>query len=154
MGQVVFSRYKGIVLAAAILLGAAQIIASIGYDAGWGWMREAEGRGYVGSLALLAFVVLPSAVAVDGTRFYREVRPRARLWWYVGGLVSAVLGSVGVALGLLQVAIGAANVGEAQATNGTYLLALLGGLVFGVWVGAIMGFIGHLLGRLTLSLGL
>ena len=154
MGWAAFSRYRRLIIVVALLLAAAQLVPALGIDTGWGLIGEGEVAICARRLALVAFVLLPAAVALDGTRYYRESRPRARVWWYLGGLVGAILGSVGVAMGVLQVAIRAANLGEGQASSGAYLLALLVGLVLGVWVGAMMGWIGHLFGRLTLSLGL
>jgi hypothetical protein len=99
------------------------------------------------------FMVIPAAVSFDGTRHFRDIGIRARRWWYLGGLIAAILGSIGVAVGLVQVASGTTGFADDGMATDVFLLGSLVGLLLGVWAGAFMGWIGHLLGRLTIHLG-
>jgi hypothetical protein len=152
--QTVLARYRNTIVIVAVLLGLAQATVLLRLDSGSAILAGGVTRFLSRVLAVVAFVLTPAIVSFDGTRHYRDANPRARLWWYLGGLISAVLGCIGVAIGLLQVATGASGLGGSGAASGTFLLALLGGLILGVWAGAVMGWLGHLLGRLTLALGL
>lgn len=141
-------------LIAAIVLGLAQVAIVVPWN-GLTGLPVGSAIGTVSRLlALVEFVVIPAVVSFDGTRHFRGIGIRARRWWYLGGLIAAILGSIGVAVGLVQVASGTVGFADEGSATDVFLLGLLGGLLLGVWAGAFMGWIGHLLGRLTIRLGL
>lgn len=153
MSQSVLTRYRSPLLIAAIVLALAQVAIVVP----WNGLVGSPIRSAAGTvsrlLALVEFVVIPAAVAFDGTRHFRGVGIQARRWWYLGGLIAAILGSIGVAVGLAQVALGTTGFADEGSATDAFLLGLLGGLIVGIWAGAFMGWIGHLLGRVTIRLG-
>jgi hypothetical protein len=154
MSRSVLSRYRTPMFIVAIVLGLAQIAMVLPWRGLLG-SRFASTTGTVSRLiALLEFVVIPAAMSFDGTRHFRDMGIRARRWWYLGGLIAAILGSIGVAVGLVQVASGATGFADEGTATDMFLLGLLGGLLLGIWSGAFMGWIGNLLGRLTIRLGI
>ena len=153
VGRSILRRYRGTIVGSSILLAASQLVPILGYDIGTGWL-SLESVEIVASAGAIVFLALvPFCLGLFGTRHYGKDVKQSRTWWYVGALASAVLGAVGVIIGILQMRLRQIHLGESETVSGTYLAALLGGMVAGIWVGAFMGWIGHLVGRLTVRLG-
>jgi hypothetical protein len=151
MSRPVAQRYRTTIILACLVLGLAHAAIIVGYDLGTGLISEKWAEWGAGFIAAAGTVLLPAGIGVDGTRYYRDPSPRARTWWQLGAMVAAIVGAVAMALGVIQGVVYQAQPGS---SGGTFTLVLLLGYIIGIWSGAFMGWIGNLLGRLTIRLGI
>jgi hypothetical protein len=139
------TEYRRFVIAEFLVLVTTQGAAIVVHDLGITGLQSAGFDSLIALLSIGLFTVGPFALAFDATKRHGLFIPgtRARAGSYLGITLNALLGLASVLFGFLQAGLRQHFLNEPQATTSTYLLLLLAGLIFAVWLGGCMGWVGN-----------
>jgi hypothetical protein len=91
------------------------------------------------------FTIVPCVVAYHASAHHDHAAPRNRSLrgWSIGLSSNAIVGAASVVFGLFQAGLRHYVLQESESQTGNYLLLLLLGFVFVLWLGGVTGWIGH-----------
>jgi hypothetical protein len=130
---------------AIVIVSVIQIGSIVVYDVGRPGFRSNTLDNLMLVYGVVLFTLAPFLVAYHALTRLRQAMPdtRALRGWNLGLSLNAILGAVSVAFGLLQAALRHYILREPESLTGNELLVLLFGFVFALWLGGVMGWIGH-----------
>lgn len=139
------TEYRWLVFAELLVLAAIQGAAIVVHDLGITGLRSAGFDSLIAVLSIGLFTVGPFALAYDATKRHGLLVPgtRARAGTYLGITLNALVGLVSVLFGFVQAGLRRYFLNEPDAPMSTYLLLLLAGLIFVLWLGGSMGWVGN-----------
>jgi hypothetical protein len=145
MIRFLFRHYQRLLIAVTAIMSVIHVGSIVVNDLGPPGLGSSTLDNIMVVYGIVLFTLAPFLVACHAMTRLRQAMPdtRALRGWNLGLSLNAILGAVSVAFGILQAALRHYSLGEPESLTGNYLLVLLFGFVFVLWLGGVMGWIGH-----------
>jgi hypothetical protein len=150
------TEYRRLVVIELGVLAAFHLAAIVVYDIGIIGARSASFDLVTAVFSLAVAMLVPFGLALDATRNHLESIPGrpSRAGWYLGITLNTLTALVSVPLGFVQAGLRHYLLNEPDQITSAYLLALLIGFLFILWLGGVMGWAGQNLGALARKAGI
>lgn len=148
MIRFLLEHYRRLVLNLILTVCIVQVISAVIYDVGFTGLRSPIVDGFLAVYGTALFTIFPLLVAYHAFVHHRQAIPetRALAGWYLGMSANAIAGGVTAVLGLAQAGLRHFLLAEVESQTSNYLLFLLIGFLFVLWLGGVMGIVGRLVG--------